>query len=100
MFIYENMSKQDIVKAGEETIIAMYNGLQNEGLDNLRFRKFTTKVMTSTTFVQVHTLPPTSASASYHSMRVCLQVQDWIRDSNSMNPLERVGRNLEYCFYL
>ena len=44
--------------------------------------------MTSTTFVQVHTLPPTSAAASYHSLRVYLQVQTWIGNGDSMEPLE------------
>lgn len=44
--------------------------------------------MTSTSSVQVHALPPTSAAASYHSMRAYLQVQEWTENVSNLNPLE------------
>ena len=43
-----------------------------------RYRLFCSKVAIGTTFVQVHTLPPTSAAAKYHSLRVYLQAQEWL----------------------
>lgn len=81
-------SKTEIIQAGEETLLSLYNGAPYEGLDNLRFRNFASKVMTSTTSVQVHSLPPTSAAASYHSMRTYLQVQEWTGNVYNLNPLE------------
>lgn len=78
-------SKAELIKAGEDLIIHLFGGVSFEGLDLLRFRKFATKVMTSTSCVQVHTLPPTSAAAAYHSQRVHLQVQTWI-GNNAITP--------------
>jgi hypothetical protein len=39
-------SKLDVIKAGEEALTCVYGGLALEGLDILRWRKFTTKVIT------------------------------------------------------
>ena len=78
-------SKVDIIKAGEDLIIHLFGGVSVEGLDLLRFRKFANKVMASSSSVQVHTLPPTSAAAAFHSQRVYLQVQTWI-GNNSLAP--------------
>ncbi|WAR18899.1 hypothetical protein MAR_000737 [Mya arenaria] len=44
-------------------LVTLYGGLPVEGLDLLRFRKYTTKFMSSSSQVQVHSLPPTSAAA-------------------------------------
>ena len=51
------VSKEEIVKP-------------EEGLDGLRFRCYCEKVSTGTSQIQPQSLPPTSAAASYHSMRV------------------------------
>ena len=61
-----NLKQPEVIKSGEEAICCLYNGSPSEVLDSLRFKRFANKVMTSTTFVQVHTVPPTSAAASYH----------------------------------
>ena len=71
-------TKDEVHKAGEKAIACLYGGQPNESLDKLRHRKFCEKVSTSTSPVQVHTLPPTAAAARYHSMRVYYQVQEWI----------------------
>ena len=81
-------SKAEIIQAGEEYLLCLYNGAPYEGLDYLRFRKFATKVMTNTSSVQVHALQPTSAAASYHSMRAYLQVLEWTENVSNLNPLE------------
>jgi hypothetical protein len=36
-------SKLDVIKAGEEALTCVYGGLPLEGLDILRWRKFTAK---------------------------------------------------------
>ncbi|GFS25687.1 hypothetical protein ElyMa_007033100 [Elysia marginata] len=43
-------------------------------------------VASSITTVQVRSLPPTSAAAKYHSLRVYLQLQDWIDKICDMKP--------------
>ena len=78
-------SKADIIKAGEDLVIHLSGGVSLEGLDLLRFRKCATKVMASSSCVQVHTLPPTSVAAAFHSQRVHLQVQTWT-GNNSLAP--------------
>ena len=83
-----NLKQPEVIKSGEMAISCLYNGSTSEGLDSLRFRRFANKVMTSTTFVQVHTLPPTSAAASYYSLRVYLQVQTWIGNGDNLEPLK------------
>ena len=62
------VTKQDIIKAGEEAIIAMYNGKGT--LDSLRYQTFCKKVLVSNKVLEAKTLPPTSAAAKYHTMRV------------------------------
>ncbi|VDI51986.1 Hypothetical predicted protein [Mytilus galloprovincialis] len=74
-FRMESMGKDDICKACEEVLVNLYGGMPLEGLDILRWRKFTTKTMAlnRSSIVQVQTLPPTSDAAKFHSMRVYLQ---------------------------
>ena len=53
----------------------------------LGFLQDSTMSKNSTT-VQLHSLPPTSASASYHSARVYLQVQQWMGKGEDLYPEE------------
>ena len=87
VFLAKSM-KEAIETAGENILVLLYGGLPVEGLNILRFRKFSTKVMSSSTHVQVQTLPPTSAAAKYHSLRVYFQVQEWIVDETSFLPTD------------
>ena len=41
-------SKEEIVKAGEQVIVCLYNGDPEEELDGLRFRRYYLKVSTGT----------------------------------------------------
>ena len=77
---------EEVVSAGEKAVIAMYNGSPTDTLDELRYKKFTEKVALSTSFVQVHSLPPTSDACKYHSMRTYLQVQQWLHPDCNLNP--------------
>lgn len=67
----------DVVKAGENALVAMYGGRQGESLDSLRHRNYLEKVCTKGRQVEPQNLPPTSAAARFHSMRVFLQVKQW-----------------------
>ena len=66
-------------------LLLLYGGIPEDGLNLLRFRLFATKVMLSTTCVQVNIIPHTTAAAVYHSYRVHLQTQTWI-DNNCLDP--------------
>lgn len=88
VFLDNTTIQEDVSAAGEKLIVCLYGGASHEQLNNLRYRKFVSKVMTSTKYVPVNTLPPTCSSAHYHSLRVYLQVHEWITKDNNLNPLE------------
>ena len=69
--------RQQIVDAGERALIALYSGDNTCTLDELRFQKFHQKVLNSSKPCDPKVLPPTSAAAKYHSMRVYCQVLQW-----------------------
>jgi hypothetical protein len=81
-------SKLDVIKAGEEALTCVYGGLPLEGLDILRWRKFTPKVITGNTSVHVKSLPPTSDSAKFHSLRVYYQCQKWMSETVDIDPTD------------
>lgn len=68
-------AQDDVISAGENIISSLYNGAPYEGLNVLRYRKFAARVLTNKTCVQIHTLPPTSNAASFHSQRAYLQMK-------------------------
>ena len=57
--------------------MTLYNGKCEVCLDSLRYKHYCSKVASDTTHVQSHTMPPTSAAAKYHSIRVYYQMQQW-----------------------
>ena len=71
--------RKDIIRAGEEAIIDMYTGKGT--LSSLRYQTFCKKVLVNNKVLEARSLPPTSAAAKYHTMRVYCQV------------LERKGEN-------
>ena len=74
LFTQEGTTKKDIIAAGEEALIHIYNGKQGEPgevIDVLRYKRFCEKVAKSSSFVEPQTLPPTSAATEYHSLRLC-----------------------------
>lgn len=80
-------AKDDVISAGENIISSLYNGGPYEGLNVLRYRKFAARVLTNKTCVQIHTLPPESNAASFHSQRAYLQMKMWMNKDN-LNPCE------------
>ena len=71
------MLKEEIVNAGEQLIVCLYNWKPEEGLDGLRLRRYCEKVSTGTSQIQPQSLAPTFAAVSYHSMRVYHQFIQW-----------------------
>ena len=70
-------STADVVKAGENALVCLYNGILGEELNLLRYKRFCEKVAISSSHIEAKSLPPTSAAAKYHSLRVYYQVQEW-----------------------
>lgn len=77
VFLDENATEDNIIKAGEAALVCLYKGTTGETLDDLRLQRFHQKVATSTSFVKPEHLPPTSSAVKYHSLRVFHQVQVW-----------------------
>lgn len=81
----ESSAQHDVAKFVELAVILFMDSDFTECLDTARFKKFSSKVMTNTSFVQVHTLPPTSAALRFHSLRVFYQIQVW-KGSEELRP--------------
>ena len=73
-FDSEMVAIDDLTRAGENALVELYGGKRGEALDSLRYRRFYEKVTTRGHQIRPHDLPPTSAAAKYHSLRVFLQV--------------------------
>ncbi|KAG1664151.1 hypothetical protein GQR58_019964 [Nymphon striatum] len=70
-------STDDVIEAGEKALACPYNGNPGESLNVVRHKRFCQKVASNTSHVQPQSLPPTSAAAKHHSLRVYYQVQQW-----------------------
>ena len=72
------VSPEEVATVGERALVNLYTGSKRtDTLDQLRLQKFSQKVSSSISCVQPQQLPPTSAAAKYHSLRVYHQVQSW-----------------------
>ena len=78
VFSRRNSNRSEIITAGEKALVSVYKGGAGDTLDMLRWQRFHQRVGSSTSSVQPEVLPPTSAAAAYHSLRVYLQVQQWM----------------------
>ena len=87
VFTAMSVTQSDVIAAGEQALMILYNGEPEESLDAWRYKLFTEKVATNTTCVLPQTLPPTSAAAKYHSLRVYFQIQEWNGCDNEMQPV-------------
>ena len=76
----------NIESAGEQALVAIYNGKRDDSLDALRHKKYCEKVATSSTHVEPKSLPPTSAAAKYHSYRVFYQICQWKKSDSDLLP--------------
>ena len=67
----------DIVVAGENALVTLYGRKSGEKLDCMRYQCYCEKLATNSSQMQPQNLPPTSAAARHHSLRVYLQVTQW-----------------------
>ena len=81
-------AKEDTIVTRERALISLYGGAKEEGLDVLRYRRFSDNISKGTSHVEPLTLPPTSAAAMYHSLRVYYRVMYWKGKGYSMKPEE------------
>ena len=91
VFKRPDAKKDEVIAAGEKSLLCLYQPRSDECLDSLRYSKFCQKVVTRTTFVQPEGLPPTSAAAVYHIQRVYFQVQQWKTMERSTAGARRLG---------
>ena len=82
------MNKEDDIFAGEKALVLLYGGSYAEGLDSLKYKWFSDKVSKSTSPVDPQSLPPTSAAAKYHSLRVYYQVMVWKDFNHDLKPAD------------
>lgn len=88
VFLQDNGIQDNVVKSGEKALVVLYGGDPKKGLDSLRHTRFQEKVIRSSKFVEARSLPPTSASARFHSLRVYYQVQEWRGKIEHLKPEE------------
>ena len=76
--IFDNeCTTEDIIKAGEKLLLTIYGSKKESSLNELRSNKFYQKISSSMKFIEPQYLNATSASASFHILRVYHQVQTW-----------------------
>ena len=81
-FCRKDATVDDVIDAGEAALVCLYSGKEGDNCDGLRYAKFCDKVATNKVHIRPQTLPPTSAAARYHNIRVYLQVQQWLVECN------------------
>jgi len=85
IFASQESAKEQVIAAGETALVLLYKGHHQSSLNSIRVLQFNKKVVMSKTFVEPQALPPTSSAAKFHSMRVYLQVQQWMGHTQ-LNP--------------
>jgi hypothetical protein len=68
-------SKEEVIKAGEQALVCLYNGQVGEDVNKLKLHRFYDKTMPSTATGQPHTLLPTANATKYLSFRVFHQIR-------------------------
>ena len=77
VFYATHSTHEEVSSAGEAIFKVLYCCSKACDLNEGRLHKFCEKVASSTTYVEPQSLPPTSESARFHSLRVFHQVQAW-----------------------
>ena len=67
IFMSSHASKQDIEKAGKESLLTIYGCTSSPSLNAARVARFQIKVATSAEYVSPEKLPPTYDAAVFHS---------------------------------
>jgi hypothetical protein len=79
IFNNPHVSQDCVASAGEKFTVLLYGGKRSEGLDKTRYKKYVQTVgkKPPNYIMDLASLPPTSAAARQHSLRVYHQVQTW-----------------------
>ena len=77
MFNQVAQARDGILVAGKRVLVSLSGAAKEEGLDVLVYRRFCYNISKGTSHVEPRTLPPTSAVALYHSLRVFYHVMYW-----------------------
>lgn len=97
IFESSKVTKPSVIASGEKFAIALYDSdnANCKTLDELRVIKYSRKIAMQpvTASFQLAVLPPTSAACAQHSLRVYLQVQEWL--GKTLNPQEWGWKSLE-----
>ncbi|KAJ8892483.1 hypothetical protein PR048_005063 [Dryococelus australis] len=83
-----NADKRDIISAGKKFAMSLYQGHENYAtLNELRVHMYTCKIkkLSVSASFKLASFPPTSAACEQHSLRVYLQVQEWL--GHSLDPV-------------
>ena len=73
--------------AGHEAMVSLFGGKPGDDIDTVRHQRFCQMVATSVVFVHPQSLPPTATATKYHSLRVYLQVHQWLGSEDDINPV-------------
>ena len=83
VFLKSTSSYDEVAEAGEKFLLALYGAANFESLNKYRsvaYKRGVAKMKITNQF-KLETLPPTSEAAKQHSLRVYLQVQIWLGNS-------------------
>lgn len=89
VFMQDSVDKNYFMFAGEKALLILYNSNSENELGHLRYKLFTEKTLRNSAPVEAKELPPTSASAKFHSLRVYHQTQEWGEKAGNLNLMER-----------
>ena len=88
VFYKSDSSQADVITAGEKIILKLYGKNKVNSLDELRYVSYKKRLHSNTKKKKVdhRKLPPSSAAARFHNLRVYHQVQEW--NKNDLPPVE------------
>ena len=88
-FHRDNINLNELKIAGDELMSLTFGGKADQKLCSLRYTKYFNQLTTSTSKTHPETLPPTSRSTYFHSLRVYLQVSIWRHlGEDGLNPID------------
>ena len=67
-----------------------FGGKPGVGLNTLRYQRYFVKLASKTSHIEPQNLPPTAATAGFHSLRIYLQVKQWHGEGAGMS-MEDMG---------
>ena len=80
VFGRSDATQDEIVQAGENTFKMLLGAKTENELKRIRYQRYIQKVLKKKVAVEARDLPPTSAAARFHSLRVYLQCREWCGD--------------------